>query len=331
MSPPLLEVQGLTIAYPAGGGLRRVVEGLDLRLAAGEALGLVGESGSGKSQTLLSLLGLLPATSRISGQRRFEGQDLARLDERGWNRLRGGAIGLVFQDAMTALNPYLRIGDQLTEVLALHRGLGGAAAEAEAARWLSLVKIPGAALRLRQYPHELSGGQRQRVMLAMALCGGPRLLLADEPTTALDVTVQAEVLNLLRELRQALGLALILVTHDLAVVAQTCDRTLVLYGGQAMEEGPTRPLLTDPQHPYTQALLAARPDRQRPGSRLLALPPAEAAAAGAGCAFRPRCGHAQAPCGEASGPWRALEPGRWTSCQLRPSPVQRLPSDANRA
>jgi len=301
MAEPLLEVRDLAVRIPRRAGEVRAVGGISFGLAAGQTLGIVGESGSGKSQTALALLGLQAPGARLSGSVRFEGRELLGLAERDWNRLRGDRIGMVFQDPMTSLNPHLRVGTQLAEVLVLHRGLSRGAALAECARMLDAVRIAGAAARLRQYPHELSGGMRQRAMIAMALLCRPALLIADEPTTALDVTVQAEILALLGELREAFGLALLLISHDLDVVAQVCERVLVLYAGRVVESGPAAPLLAAPRHPYSAGLLAARPRLDTPAGRpLRAIPgqPPDLARLPPGCAFAPRCPAAAPACAE---------------------------------
>ena len=289
----LLEVQGLTVDHPA----RRVLDGVDLRLDAGGCLGLVGESGSGKSQLALALMDLLPETARVGGSLRFEGRELLGLERRQRAALRGARIGMVFQDPMTSLNPYLDVGLQLAEVLEHHRGMARAAALAEAQRMLEAVRIPGAARRLRQYPHELSGGTRQRVVIAMMLLLKPALLIADEPTTALDVTVQAQLLQLLAGLRRDFGLALLLISHDLGVIADVADDVLVLYASRAMEQGPTAAVLAAPRHPYTRALLDARPRLDSPLDRPLpALPGTPGGSSVAGCVLATRCPRASAVC-----------------------------------
>ncbi|WP_437378764.1 ABC transporter ATP-binding protein [Inquilinus limosus] len=289
---PLLSVENLAIRFRTRRGDAVAVDGVDFTVRRGEVLGIVGESGSGKSQILLSIMGLLAGNGSATGRIRFEGQDLLALDRRGLDRLRGSAMTMIFQDPMTSLNPYHRIGAQLTEVLTRHQGMRKQEAWEKATRMLDRVKIPDAARRMRQYPHELSGGMRQRVMIAMALLCNPRILLADEPTTALDVTVQAQVLDLLRDLVRELGTAVILVTHDLGVVAEMCDRVLVLYGGKVMEAAPVEPLFADPAHPYTRGLLDSTPDLEGREGELRVIPGQPRAAAAAdlpGCPFAPRC------------------------------------------
>jgi len=299
----LLEVRDLSIAYRTRQGLLPVLDGIGFSLAAGATLGLVGESGSGKSQIALALMGLLPDNAEISGSIQFEQRELLTLKTRERRALRGARMGLIFQDPMTSLNPYLRIGLQLAEVLEQHEGVSRAVALAAAQRMLDAVHIPEAARRLRQYPHELSGGQRQRVMIAMMLLARPALLIADEPTTALDVTVQAEILKLLAALKREMGLSLLMISHDLGVIADIADEVLVLYAGHAMEQGAATTVLAAPAHPYTQALLACRPrldsplygQQGRPMPSIPGLPP-RADSRGAGCVFAPRCARAAPQC-----------------------------------
>jgi peptide/nickel transport system ATP-binding protein len=302
----LLAVEGLTITLALPGGAARVVRDLDVALGAGETLGIVG--GSGKSMTALALIGLLPALARAEGRIRFEGRDLLRLAEAEWVRLRGRRIAMVFQEPMTALNPVHRIGDQVAEPLTIHGVMGAGAARAEAARLLDRVGIVRARDRLGAYPHELSGGERQRVMIAMALACRPALLVADEPTSALDVTVQAALIRLLGDLTREDGMAMVVVSHSLAVVAALADRTLVLYGGMAMEAGPTRALLAGPVHPYSRGLLAALPRRGSAGARLAAIPGSvpPAAALPPGCPFFGRCPIGTALCRDTPPPTLAV-------------------------
>ncbi|MGQ0622284.1 MAG: ABC transporter ATP-binding protein [Panacagrimonas sp.] len=313
----LLEVRGLRVSYETREGPLRAIDGLNLSLAAGEALGIVGESGAGKSQTALALLGLLARNARIEGSIRFENRELLGLRESELARIRGNRIAMVFQDPMTSLNPYLRVGTQIGEVLIRHRGMSRRAAHAESLRLLDAVHIPDAARRLGSYPHELSGGQRQRVMIATALACRPALLLADEPTTALDVTVQAQILRLFRELRRDYQVAIILITHDLGVVAEVCERTLVMYAGRAVESGPTDALLRHPAHPYSRALLDARPRLDGPiQQRLRALPgqPPDLVRLPPGCSFAPRCAFAEPACEQTRPTMRPLGLGRGVAC-----------------
>ncbi|MCW1842869.1 ABC transporter ATP-binding protein [Prosthecomicrobium hirschii] len=273
MSAPLLDVRNLSVTLPFPSGPARVVRDLSFSLQAGERLGIVGESGSGKSMTALALIGLLPAIARAEGEIRFEGRDLVSLPEPERAGLRGARIAMVFQEPMTSLNPVHRIGDQVAEPLLIHGRADRATARAEALRLLDRVGIPRARDRLDAYPHELSGGQRQRVMIAMALACRPALLVADEPTSALDVTVQAGLIALLKELSVELGMALVIISHDLAVIGAIAERSLVMYGGAAMEEGASRAMFRAAIHPYTRGLVGASPGRHAVrGARLAAIP-----------------------------------------------------------
>jgi oligopeptide/dipeptide ABC transporter ATP-binding protein len=288
----LLEVEDLRIGFPIGGRMVDVVRGVSFALDAGEALGLVGESGSGKSQTALAIMRLLRNPGRITGGRIiFDGQDLTRMDEPAMRRLRGGSISIVFQDAMSGLNPVFPIGVQLTDAIRAHRRVTARQARDTAVETLELVGIRQAGDRLGQYPHHFSGGMRQRVLIAMAVACRPRLLIADEPTTALDVTVQKQIVALLHDLRQRLGLSLLFITHNLDLMAEICDRAVVLYGGLLMEEAPIATLFGAPRQPYTRALIDCVP---RLSDRAGELHPIQGASpvAGrlpAGCPFVPRC------------------------------------------
>jgi oligopeptide transport system ATP-binding protein len=295
----LLHVENLQVRFDTPEGVVNAVNGINLTLDEGKSLGIVGESGSGKSQMALAVMGLLARNAKVSGSVKFEHQELIGLPGNAMSGLRGSHISMIFQDPMTCLNPYLRIGTQMAEVLVQHRGMDWQQAEADCIRMLDAVKMPDANTRLRQYPHEFSGGQRQRVMIAMALLCRPKLLIADEPTTALDVTIQAQILDLLDELRREFGLALLLITHDLGIVAEVCDQALVMYAGQVMEYGPTPLLLTRPTHPYTQGLLHSRPRLDLPlESELFSIAgqPPDALHRPTGCPFMPRCAHAFAAC-----------------------------------
>jgi peptide/nickel transport system ATP-binding protein len=308
MTSPLLEVTDLSVTLPTAQGRRAALRGVSLALERGATLGLVGESGCGKSMTALALMGLLPDGALRAGSIRFDGRELTALDDAAMGALRGDRMAMVFQEPMTALNPVHRIGDQIGESLRLHKGLDGAAAHAEALRLLDRVQLPNARQRLAAWPHQLSGGQRQRVVIAIALACGPDLLIADEPTTALDATVQREVLDLLDELRRDSGMALLLISHNLDVMAARVQRLAVMYGGLIVESGPTRALFETPAHPYTRGLLAARPRLGLArGTRLATIAGRVPALheMPAGCAFADRCALARDDCRAALPPTQA--------------------------
>lgn len=301
MPMPLLEVADLHITLPTPQGRAAAVRSLGFSLERGQVLGLVGESGSGKSLTALALLGLLPEGAQARGSIRLNGQELLGLSEGALCRIRGQRIGMVFQDPMTALNPLHRIGDQVAEPLRLHQKLGRAAARQQAQALLERVGLPEAARRMDGYPHEFSGGQRQRITIAMALACGPDLLIADEPTTALDVTLQQQILDLLQDLAAERGMALLLISHDLGLIAQNTDQMLVMYGGSVMESGPTAAVFAHLAHPYSRGLLAARPVlglRQPLRQRLPAMSGTLPALADlpVGCPFAGRCEFTLAAC-----------------------------------
>ena len=298
----LLQVDGLEVVLDTPNGPARAVRGVGFALERGETLGIVGESGCGKTMTALALMGLLPEGARVEGEVRFDGADLLAGSEDDWCRIRGNRIAMVFQEPMSSLNPLHTVGRQVAESLILHRGLARGGARREAQRLLELVGIEDAGRRLGQFPHQLSGGQRQRVMIAMALANEPDLLIADEPTTALDVTIQKQILDLIGALVRDLGMGLVLISHDLAVIANTVDRIMVMYGGAVVEAAPTRELFARLSHPYTQGLLAGIPqigrDTRGIGRRLQSIPGTvpELAALPAGCTFADRCGLAEAAC-----------------------------------
>lgn len=308
MTAPLVALRGLTVDFENGGRLSRAVDRVDLEIAPGEALGIVGESGSGKSVTWLAALGLLPAKARVSGSVRLEKQELVGVPARVLEDVRGKRIAMIFQDPSSCLNPVHRIGWQLVEALRLHRGLHGKAAEAEALRLLDQVGIADARRRLQDYPHLLSGGLNQRVMIAMALAGQPDLLVADEPTTALDATIQAQILALLSSIRRDTGMALVLISHDLGVVAENVDRVAVMYAGRLVEEAPGADLFGAARHPYTQGLLAALPSLTGPRRRLAAIPGTvpDPWNVPAGCRFAPRCPVAETRCASVPPPARSV-------------------------
>jgi peptide/nickel transport system ATP-binding protein len=307
----LVRLQNLEVRFGGVPALR----GVDLTVAPGEAVGLVGESGSGKSVTWLAALGLLPKTASVAGSVTLGGEEILAAPQATLDRVRGGRIAMIFQDPASALNPVQRVGRQVVEALRLHRGMDGTAARAEAKRLFELVGIPDAGRRLDVYPHEMSGGQNQRVMIAMALAGEPELLVADEPTTALDATIQAQILDLLRRLQREMGMALVLISHDLGVVADMCSRVCVMYAGKIVEQAPSDQLFEHPAHPYTQGLLAALPDMVGPRRRLAAIPGSvpEPWNLPEGCAFAPRCPRADAAC-EAQPAFRTLEDDHIAAC-----------------
>ncbi len=316
--PPLLAVRGLGVAFPRGSGQLHAVRDVSFEIHRGETLGLVGESGSGKSLTAFAVIGLVPPPGRVaSGSVLLEGRDLARLPERELRAVRGRRIGFVFQEPMTALDPVHTIGAQIAEALSVHGLAHGSEAHARAVALLDDVSMPEPAQAARAYPHQLSGGMRQRAMIAIALACDPDLLIADEPTTALDVTVQAQILDLLRALQQRRQLSLLLITHDLGVVAQMADRVAVMYGGRIAETADVRRLFASPQHPYTQGLLQSVPGG-RAGSRLTSIDGVVPAldAMPAGCAFSPRCPRCLERCDGEAPPAFLVGTGHEARCWL---------------
>ena len=304
LPPPLLDIRDLSLSLRTASGTHVVLDRVSLQLAAGQTLGLVGESGCGKSVTALAVMRLLPPTQTrcVSGQILFDGQDLLAQPEKTMRQLRGSQIAMIFQEPMTSLNPVLSVGEQVAEGLRLHRGLDAQAASAQVVKLLDRVGIATAAKRMKAYAHELSGGQRQRVMIAMALACQPKLLIADEPTTALDVTVQAQILRLLGELQGEYNMAMLLITHDLALVADHCDSVAVMYAGRVAERRSVAALFAQPAHPYTQALLQTEPAGHPAGSLLPtiagAVPPL--GQRGSDCLFASRCTRADARCKQAA-------------------------------
>ncbi len=287
----LIQVEDLMVNFDTPEGVVTAVNGVSFALERGQTFGIVGESGSGKSQSMMAIMGLLAANGRAGGRALFNGDDLLSMPASSLNRIRGNRIAMIFQDPMTSLNPYLTVERQMTEVLELHKSLTRRSALSLAISTLEQVRIPDAAKRIRMYPHEFSGGMRQRIMIAMALLCQPDLLIADEPTTALDVTVQAQTMALLRDLQRDFGTAIILITHDLGVVAGLCDQVMVLYGGRIMEQGSAESIFYRPTHPYTLGLLGAVPKLDHEGETLIAIPgvPPNMARLPPGCPFSERC------------------------------------------
>ncbi|MBB5690000.1 peptide/nickel transport system ATP-binding protein [Roseomonas alkaliterrae] len=318
-SAPLVRARNLTVRFVSRDATVHAVNGVDLDLAQGEVLCLLGESGSGKSVTLRALMKLLPRQARVGGEIMVAGRDVQAMDERALADFRGGDVAMIFQEPMTALDPVFTIGRQIAEAVQRHEGVSRAAADARALELLELVQIPSAKRRLAAYPHELSGGLRQRAMIAVALACKPRLLLADEPTTALDATVQIQVLLLLRELQERLGMGVIFVTHDLGVAGEIADRVAVMYAGRVVEEAPVVPFMAAPMHPYAQGLLGATVHAGMRGKRLTTIPgaPPSLETEPVTCAFAPRCALAQEDCLAGVPEARAMGEGRMVRC-LRP-------------
>ncbi len=311
-SEALLRIEELAVHFHTDDGVARAVDGVTLELYPGETLGVVGESGSGKSVTALAVMRLLPAARlQLAGRILYRGTDLLQLSEAELARLRGARIAMVFQEPMTALNPVFTVGDQIMETVRLHRRCSAAEARAHALAMLAKVGIPAPERRIDEYPHQLSGGMRQRVMLAIAMSCDPDVLIADEPTTALDVTIQAQILDLVRELQARAGMSMLLITHDLGVVAETAHRVAVMYGGRVVETADVRELFQRPLHPYTVGLLRSLPERAAPGERLYAIPGSVPGATRfpSGCRFRTRCALASERCAAEVPALRAIAPG----------------------
>lgn len=325
---PLVEVRDFSISF----GRAQPVKGITFDVHAGETLAIVGESGSGKSLTALGLIGLLPSNAQKKGSIRLRDRELLDLSEPAWRSIRGREIGMIFQEPMTSLNPVLTIGEQIVEVLRIHENISRSEARKRAIGLLDLVNIPDAGRRIDDYPHQLSGGMRQRVMIAIGVACNPKLLIADEATTALDVTIQAQILQLLDNLRRDLNMAVVLITHDLGIVAQWADRVLVMYAGRKVEEGLPEPVFETPYHPYTRGLLAASP-RAEAGQHyrdgpLIEIPGSIVSSVGEkGCSFRPRCPDARPSCGLSVPPLRLISDGRHAACPFVHESQREVPHD----
>jgi len=327
MSQPLLSVENLRTYFHTGAGIARSVDGVSFTLAEGETLGIVGESGCGKSVTALSILRLIQQPGRIEAGSRimFEGKDLVTLDDAGMRHIRGNRISMIFQEPMSALNPVFTVGDQVAEVARVHATGSRKEAWNRAVEMLGQTGIPAAGERARQYPHQLSGGMRQRVLIAMALMMSPALIIADEPTTALDVTIQAQILELLVDLQKRFGTSILMITHDLGVIAETASRVVVMYGGEVVEEAPVETLFADPHHPYTEGLMNAMPGVGATRERLNVIPGTvpPPTAWPSGCRFRDRCPYAWQRCEEEHPPLYEISAGHASRCHLAVEPEYR--------
>ncbi len=330
MENVLLEVQGLETQFITPEGTVHAINGVSFNVANGETIGLVGESGCGKSVTMLSVLGLVPTPPGkiAAGTALFHGQDLLKMNEMQLEKIRGAQISMVFQDPMTSFNPVLTIGRQITETIEAHLGLHPAQARKRAAELLDMVGIPKAKDRLNDYPHQFSGGMRQRAMIAMALACNPQILIADEPTTALDVTIQAQIVDLVKNLRDELGMAIVWITHDLGIIANLARRVIVMYGGYFIEEAPVKELFSNPQHPYTLGLLGSLPrldhDQREPLISIEGLPPVLHEKPGY-CPFAPRCVYAIETCRQANPMLEQITPDHRVACWVKPK-LRNIPS-----
>ncbi len=309
-APPLLQVNGLRVGFAA----REVVAGIGYAIAPGRTLGVVGESGCGKSMTALALMGLVPSPGRVSGSVRFGGRELLGQPPSAWRALRGERVAMVFQEPMTAINPVMRVGHQIAEVQVLHKGISWHEAEQHAVRMLEAVGINSPKERARAYPHQLSGGMRQRAMIAMALACEPALLIADEPTTALDVTIQAQILDLMQDLQDRIGMAMQFISHNLAVISEIAHDIIVMYAGRIVESAPSAALFAAPRHPYTRGLIATLPDPDHKVPRLPVIPGVVSNVDAAGCRFADRCALADAACRAAEPSLDEFSPGHFAAC-----------------
>jgi peptide/nickel transport system ATP-binding protein len=323
MNEPLLDIRDLKVHFGTEDGMIQAVDGVDIAIGRGETVGVVGESGCGKTVTAMSVLKLVPMPPGrfVGGEIRWQGRDLLPLGSDEMNKIRAKEIAIIFQEPMTSLNPVYTVGEQIAEVIRLHEGLGRRAAMDKAAEMLRLVQIPNPQRRVNDYPHQFSGGMRQRVMIAMALSCNPQLLIADEPTTALDVTIQAQILELLQDMKQRFGMAIMLITHAMGVVAETTQRVVVMYAGKVVEEAPVRTLFSNPRHPYTQGLIRSIPRIDIAAVRKTRLEAIQGTVPSLlnpapGCRFAARCRYAKSICTEAMPPLREVEPGHKVRCVL---------------
>jgi peptide/nickel transport system ATP-binding protein len=323
MNEPLLDIRGLKVHFGTEDGMIQAVDGVDIAIGRGETVGVVGESGCGKTVTAMSVLKLVPMPPGrfVDGEIRWQGRDLLPLKSEEMNQIRAKEIAIIFQEPMTSLNPVYTVGEQIAEVIRLHEGLGRRAAMDKAAEMLRLVQIPNPKRRVADYPHQFSGGMRQRVMIAMALSCNPKLLIADEPTTALDVTIQAQILELLQDMKQRFGMAIMLITHAMGVVAETTQRVVVMYAGKVVEEAPVRTLFGNPRHPYTQGLIRSIPRIDTAAIRKTRLEAIQGTVPSLlnpapGCRFAARCRYAMPICTESMPPLREVEPGHKVRCVL---------------
>jgi oligopeptide/dipeptide ABC transporter ATP-binding protein len=313
---PVLSVQGLTVGFAVPGGVRQVVAGIDFSVAAGRTLGVVGESGCGKTQTALAVMGLVPKPGRVGGSVMLEGREMIGQPAAVWRSMRGARVAMVFQEPMTALNPVMTVGRQIAEVFVLHQDMGWRDAGARAVDSLSAVGIPSPRQRAASYPHQLSGGMRQRVMIAMALACRPALLIADEPTTALDVTIQAQILDLMQALQEEIGTAIQFISHNLAVISEIAHEIIVMYAGRVVERAPAEALFATPLHPYTLGLIATLPDPTRRSAVLPVIPGGvpDLDDGVSGCRFADRCARADMSCRRAEPPLEEVAAGHWVAC-----------------